>query len=300
MASPSLSLPSRDLEFAPMGAMLLGMVSITSGASFAKTLFPLVGPVGVTTLRVVMAALILAVIQRVWRARITRANLPAALAYGCAMGGMNLLFYMAIARIPLGIALAFEFVGPLTIAVAFSRRASDIAWVVLAVAGLLLLLPLQHNDIALDPIGIALALAAGACWGAYILAGKRAGAAFGPQAAALGMAIAACLTLPFGIVFAGSSLLQPSILLAGLVVAVLSSAIPQSLAMFALKRLPSKSFSVLTSGEPAVGAVMGMLLLGEHLPLTKWLGIAAIVAASLGTTLSGRSRPARTEDAQQS
>ncbi|SER11544.1 inner membrane transporter RhtA [Faunimonas pinastri] len=275
-----------------MAAMLLAMASICLGATFAKGLFPLIGAAGTTALRLLIAAVILSILQRIWRLRLSWETALAGLVYGCALGGMNLLFYMSISRIPLGIAIAVEFLGPLTVAIASSRRRSDLAWVALAIAGLLLLLPFGGSRQGLDPWGIVCAASAGVFWGLYILAGKRAGGALGPQAAAVGMSVAAIIVTPFGIAGAGASLLQPSILAAGLVVAVLSSAIPYSLEMFALKRLPAKSFGILTSGEPAVGAMMGTFLLGETLPLVKWIGIAAIVVASLGTTLIGRERTA--------
>jgi inner membrane transporter RhtA len=266
------------------------MVSITVGASFAKNLFPLIGAAGTTTLRLVVAALVLSVLLRVWRVPLNRRSLLAALPYGLAMGAMNLLFYMAIERIPLGIAIAVEFTGPLAVTICLSRRLTDLAWIALAVGGLLLLLPLGGTSHAIDLGGIGLALAAGVFWAAYILFGQRAGAALGTQAAALGMIIGMMLAMPFGIAEAGHDLLRPEILIVAVVVGILSSAIPYSLEMYALRRMPAKSFGILMSAEPAVGAVMGMLLLGEMLPVGKWLGIAAIIAASAGTTMTNRSK----------
>jgi len=287
MSARNLALSSSD-PFAPLAAVLVAMLSITAGASLAKSLFPLIGPAGTTALRLFLAAVMLSVAFRVWRIRTDRKALMAAVPYGMALGAMNLLFYMSIQRIPLGIALAIEFIGPLAVAVLSSRRRADLGWIVLAIAGLALLLPLRTTTGAVDPLGAGLALAAGVFWAAYILAGKRAGDALGASATALGMIVASVVVMPFGVAEAGAALLDPQILVIGLGVAFLSSAIPCSLEMFALRRLPAKSFGILTSGEPAVGAVMGMLLLGEALPLAMWLGIAAIVAASIGTTLSVR------------
>ena len=265
--------------------MLLAILSITTGATFAKTLFPLVGAPGTTCLRMAMAALILALWQRVWRVRLNRESIRAGCLYGGALGGMSLLYYMAIARIPLGIALAFEFIGPLGVAIACSRRRSDLAWAALAILGLGLLIPLRHGPETLNLTGVACALGAGFFWGAYILAGRRAGMAFGGQATAVGMIIATAVVMPFGIAGAGNALLSTEALLRGLGVAIISSVIPFSLEMFALKRLPARSYGILTSMEPAAGALLGLLILGEQLSFAKWLGIAVIIAASVGTTL---------------
>jgi len=279
---------STSSDFAPLAAVGAAMVSICWGASVAKTLFPVIGPAGTTALRLSLAAAILCGVFRVWQRPFDRRMLHAALPYGVALGTMNLLFYFAIQRIPLGIALAVEFTGPLAVATFASRRRVDLAWIALAVAGLSLLLPLDITRDAVDPVGVLLALGAGVFWGAYILLGKRAGETLGAAAPAYGMTVAAFVALPFGLAQAGTTLLQPHVLAVALVVAIFSSAIPYSLEMFALRRLPTKSFGILTSGEPAVGALAGALLLGEMLPLAKWLGIAAIVGATIGTTLTAR------------
>ncbi|PZQ56979.1 MAG: EamA family transporter [Novosphingobium pentaromativorans] len=289
---------SASSDFAPLAAVATAMVSICWGASIAKTLFPAIGPAGATALRLSLAAVILCGVFRVWQRPFDRHMLRAALPYGLALGCMNLLFYCAIQRIPLGIALATEFTGPLAVATFSSRRRVDLAWVTLAVAGLALLLPHEVSGGAsgkvaggaLDPVGVLLALGAGVFWGAYILLGKRAGEALGAAAPAYGMTAAALVALPFGVAQAGTALLQPHVLATALVVAIFSSAIPYSLEMFALRRLPTKSFGILTSGEPAVGALTGALLMGETLPMVKWLGIAAVVGASIGTTLTASSR----------
>lgn len=278
--------PSPPDAFLPLGAALLAMISITIGASYAKSLFPLIGPAGTTVLRLGLAAAMLCTLLRIWKVRMDRRSIAAAIPYGIAMGGMNLLFYMAIQRIPLGVALGLEFTGPLAVALFASRKRADLGWITLAVAGLILLLPAHGSQDALDPMGVALALGAGVFWAGYILAGKRAGAALGGYAPALGLIAAATITLPFGIAEAGSALLRPEIIAMALVVAVLSSAVPYSLEMIALRRLPAKSFGIMTSAEPAVGAIMGMMLLGELLSPFQWLGIAAIFGASVGTTLS--------------
>lgn len=276
--------------FAPLAAAVGAMLSITLGASLAKSLFPLIGPAGTTVLRLGIAAVMLSLAFRIWHLRLKAAQWRALWPYALSLSLMNLLFYMAIERVPLGIALAIEFIGPLTVALLGSRRRSDFLWLGLAVCGLLLVLPWHGSGRAIDPLGALLALAAGACWGLYIVTGRRAGQAIGASTPALGMAIGAIVVLPFGWAQAGIGLLTPSILLIAVGVAVLSSAVPYTLEMYALRRLPPHRFGTLTSGEPVVGALVGMVCLGESLPASQWLGIAAIITASVGTTLAGRSR----------
>lgn len=281
---PSASPPASLLL--PLAALVTGMVSIQGGASLAKSLFPLVGAPGVTALRVGFSALILVALWRPWRKRLALRDAGAIALYGAALGAMNLLFYLSLRTIPLGIAVAVEFVGPLGVAIAASRRWSDGAFIALATLGLTLLLPLDGSGAALDPQGLMLALAAGGCWALYILFGQRAAWVDGGLAVSLGMSVAALVAMPFGIAEAGSALVSPPILAAGLVVAVLSSALPYSLEMFALGRLDRQVFSVLMSLEPAVAALCALAVLGERLTGLQWLAIACIVAASAG--IAGR------------
>ena len=287
--SPELKLPvgRSQSPLIAAAALLAAMVSLQVGASFAKGLFPVVGAEGATVLRLGLAAVLLVVVMRPWRVRFDAVDWRWLVAYGLAMGGMNLLFYMAIATLPLGIAVALMFAGPLAVALLSSRRLVDFLWVGLAVGGLVLLLPIFKGGAAADPKGLALALGAGGCWALYIFTGKRAGRQHGPQAAAVGMAIAACAVLPIG---AGAALSAPSagLLLTALLVAILSSAVPFTLEMLALKRLPTATFSTLTSMEPAVAALVGLLALGEQLSVTQWLAIGAIIGASIGTTMTVR------------
>jgi inner membrane transporter RhtA len=262
------------------------MGSIQAGAAVAKRLFPVAGPVGAVTLRLLFATLVLGVVLRPWRMRLSPAARRSVLVYGVALGGMNSLFYAALARIPLGVATAIEFTGPLAVAVLASRRAIDYVWVALAVGGLALLLPFREAAAGVDLVGAALALAAGVCWALYIVYGQRAGAEHGLQTTALGMAIATACVLPFGVWQAGAALLTPSILPWALLVAVLSSALPYALEMVALGRLPAKTFGTLMSVEPAFAALSGLVLLGERLAAAQWLAIGLVMAASVGTTLS--------------
>ena len=277
-----------------VGALLISMVSYQCGASLAKHLFPQVGAQGATAYRLGLSALMLLLWRRPWRRSGKQRNWRVLWGYGLAMGAMNLVFYMSLRTIPLGIAVALEFAGPLTLALLGSRRLIDFVWIALVVAGLALLLPLRAQMHALDPVGVMYALAAGVGWALYILLGKKAGDAYGADAVTWGTSIGAFLAIPFGVAHAGSALLTPAFLPYALGVAVLSSALPYSLEMIALTLLPARTFSTLLSLEPAVAAVAGVALLDERLSLLQWLAIVAIIVAAAGTALSVR-RPALTE-----
>ncbi|MFC5695832.1 threonine/homoserine exporter RhtA [Pseudomonas sp. GCM10022186] len=274
----------------PVSVLLVAMASIQSGASLAKSLFPVIGAQGTTTLRLVFAAIMLALILRPWRTRISKESLIPLVMYGLALGSMNLLFYMSLRSIPLGIAVALEFTGPLAVALFASRRAIDFVWIGLAVAGLWLLLPLGKTEGHLDLTGMAYALGAGVCWALYILYGARAGNDHGMQGAALGVLVAALFIAPVGIVHAGADLLRPELLPVALGVALLSTAIPYTLEMVALTRLPAQTFGTLMSIEPAFGALSGLIFLGEHLSALQWLAICCIILASVGCTLTAAPR----------
>jgi inner membrane transporter RhtA len=262
------------------------MVFTQTGASFAKGLFPLVGAAGATTLRLTLAAMVLLILFQPWRQRLDARQWRAVLAYGGVMGAMNLFFYAALQTIPLGVAVALEFTGPLAVALAGSRKPLDFAWIVLAVAGLALLLPLGQGASEIGLAGVLLALAAGACWAGYIIFGQRAGTGGGPHITALGVSVAAIIALPFGAATAGTALLDPAILPVALGVALLSSAIPYALDMVALPHIPSRLFGILMSGQPALGALSGFVILSETLSLWQLAGISAVIVASLGATVT--------------
>jgi len=264
------------------------MLSIQSGASLAKSLFPIVGAPGVTALRIALGTLILVVIFKPWRLRFKKEQRLPLLFYGLSLGAMNYLFYLSIQTVPLGIAVALEFTGPLAVALFSSRRPVDFVWVVLAVLGLWFLLPLGQDVSHVDLTGAALALGAGACWAVYILTGQRAGEEHGPATVALGSLIAAIVFVPLGMAQATESIWQWSILPVGLAVAVLSTALPYSLEMIALTRLPTRIFGTLMSMEPALAAMSGMVFLGESLTFTQTLALCSIIAASMGSTLTLR------------
>ncbi|MCF8578499.1 threonine/homoserine exporter RhtA [Enterobacter ludwigii] len=275
----------------PVAVILIAMLSIQSGASLAKSLFPLVGAPGVTALRIVLGTAILVVIFKPWRLRFKKEQRLPLLFYGLSLGAMNYLFYLSIQTIPLGIAVALEFTGPLAVALFSSRRPVDFIWVVLAVLGLWFLLPLGQNVSEIDLTGAALALGAGACWAIYILTGQRAGEEHGPATVALGSLIAAIVFVPIGMAQATESIWQWSVMPIGLAVAILSTALPYSLEMIALTRLPTRIFGTLMSMEPALAAISGMVFLGETLTLTQTLALCSIIAASMGSTLTMRSEP---------
>ncbi|QHF27924.1 MULTISPECIES: threonine/homoserine exporter RhtA [Pseudomonas] len=272
----------------PIGLLLIAMASIQSGASLAKSMFPIVGAQGTTTLRLIFASIIMLLLLRPWRAKLSTRTLRTVIIYGMALGGMNFLFYMSLRTVPLGIAVALEFTGPLAVALYASRRAVDFLWIGLAVIGLLLLIPIGQTSASIDLVGASYALGAGVCWALYILYGQKAGAENGIQTAALGVMIAALFVAPIGIAHAGSALLTPALLPIALGVAILSTALPYSLEMVALTRMPARTFGTLMSIEPAFGALSGLLFLGEVLTVAQWLAIAAIITASVGATLSLR------------
>jgi inner membrane transporter RhtA len=278
--TPSASFKSYSIAL-PVGVLAIAMISVQIGAALVKGLFPAAGVAGATTLRLVLASMILSAIWRPWRMRPTAREARSILVYGIAMGCMNYCFYSALSRIPLGIAVALEFTGPLAVAIASSHRAVDYLWVVLAALGLLVLLPLGHRSIS--GVGIAFALGAGLFWALYIVFGRKAGTAHGGVTTAMGTVVAALVIAPIGVMQAGSALVDPALLPAALGVAILSSALPYSLEMFALTRIPTKTFGVLMSAEPALGALSGFAFLHERLSLIQWAAIASIMAASAGS-----------------
>jgi inner membrane transporter RhtA len=264
-------------------AILAAMVSVNFGAAFAKQLFPVVGSEGVTALRVGLAACMLMALSRPWRTKVARGDAINLLVYGLMLGGMNLLIYRAFAHIPIGLAVAIETTGPLAVVVLSSRHARDFCWSALALLGLWLLLPLRASAAALDPAGIAYALGAAFCWAMYIVFGKRASSLKGSDAVAWGMLVAALFTVPLGVAHAGAALFAPAVLASGLAVALLSSAVPYTLEMVALSRLPQRVFGILVSAGPAIGALAGFVMLGEVLTAVQWLAIALIIFASAGS-----------------
>lgn len=264
------------------------MVSIQTGASFAKSLFPLAGPAGATALRLFFATIILWGVWRPWRLRYNSKDLKNLAIYGTSLGLMNLTFYFALQRISLGLTVTLEFIGPLALTIFSSRRKVDYFWAILAGLGIYLIMPGKELNVsAVDPIGMMWALVAGMFWAFYIYYGQRAGKDLhGGMATTIGMSFAALIALPFGLFIDGANLFNPDLLPMGIAVAILSSALPYSLEMYALKKMPTKTFGVLMSLEPAVASLVGLIFLQEQLSLIQWLAMGCVIAASLGSTLT--------------
>jgi len=263
------------------------MMSIQSGAAFAKGLFPIVGSLGTSALRLGFSAFILCLIWKPWKNKLKRSDLKLIIPYGFSLGAMNLFFYLAIERVPLGVAVALEFTGPLAIALLTSRKLTHFIWASLAVIGVLLLMPVLPSSANLDPIGVSYALLAGFFWALYIFFGQKAGKlGHAGVVASLGILVAAFLVTPIGIISAGSKMLSLSILPLALLVAVLSSSIPYSLEMLALKNVSARNFGILMSLEPALGALFGYIMLSENLSIIQVFAILCIVFASLGSSYS--------------
>lgn len=281
----------RSSTVVPVFALLGSIAFLCTGTSWAKhELFPVIGAQGTTALRIGFAALIMLAFWRPWRTPIARSDLRHIGIYGATLGCMCLAFYLSLRTLPFGIAVAIEFAGPLSVAVWSSRRAMDFVWIALAIAGLALLLPLGHDVTTLDPIGMAWATLGGMGWGCYIIFGKRVGHLPVRITAPLGAAVAAMVVVPVGVAHAGTALLSPPILLIGLGVAFVSSAIPISLELFALQHLPKQVFGTMTSMEPAVAAVLALLFLGEMLSWSQCLAIGLIMLAAMGCAFTAQMR----------
>lgn len=264
------------------------MSSVQFGAAFAKLLFPVAGPLGTGVLRIGFSALLLTLVFRPRLQALGREQWRAVIPYGMVLGAMNLLFYCALARIPLGLAVAVEFTGPLLVALLGSRQLLDLLWATLAIAGILLVTPWSMSQ-PVDAVGIGLALGAGLCWAAYILLGRRVSQVISASiGVAVGMLVATATVLPVILSFSTGLPLNPGVLLGGLAVAVLSSALPYTLEMIALRTLPARTFGILMSLEPVIAAACGWIWLGEKLlPVQCW-AIVLIILASAGASQSTR------------
>ena len=278
--------------FGAAGLVLIGLICQDIGAAIAVTLFPAVGALGMVSLRLAFSALVLMAVFRPSLRGRRRADWGTVVAFGLVLAAMNVLFYEAISRIPLGTTVTIEVLGPLILSVVTSRRASAWLWAALAFGGVLILG--QGGWGQLDPLGVGFAVAAGTAWVGYILLSARTGASFSRlDGLAIAMTIGAAVTLPFGAISAGATLTQPAILAVGLVVALLSSAVPYALELLALRRLPAATFSILMSLSPALAATAGLVILQQ--PLTAWdaLAIALVVIASMGAVRAAARRDAQ-------
>jgi len=278
---------NREFSLPPVPAVLLAIISVQCGAAIAKTLFPTIGAAGTASMRIGISALILLLAYRPNLKAITPQQWKIVIPYGLSLGAMNLIFYLAIEKIPIGLAVTLEFVGPLVLAIAGSKRLIDYCWVMLAAIGILLIAPWTNDR--LDPIGIICALLAGAFWSAYIvLGGKISKIMNDGYAVTTGMLFAAILVLPFGFLESGLNHLTPKLFGMGVALALLSSAIPFTLEMKALGKLPPRTFSILMSLEPAAASICAFIFLQESLNFYEILAVLCVIIASAGSTLTAK------------
>lgn len=277
------------INIPPVPAVLFAIISVQSGAAIAKGLFPIIGATGTASLRIAISAIILLAVYRPNLSKITSTQWKFVVPYGLSLGAMNLIFYMAIERIPIGLAVTLEFIGPLLVAVLGSKRIIDFLWILLAAAGIVLIAPWSNNGI--DLVGVLFALLAGGLWAAYIvLGGKISKIMKGGDAVATGMLFAALLIVPFGIIGNGLNNLTPNLWGLGIALALLSSAIPFTLEMKALGQMPARTFSILMSLEPAAASICGLVFLQEYLSVNEILAVIFVIIASVGATLTSRQK----------
>jgi len=272
----------------PVLACCVAMACFQLGAALAKKLFATIGPMGTATLRLLIGAGVLIVVTRPWRNWPARAPRLALLGLGIGVAGAIVFYYLAIDRLPLGIAMPVQFLGPLVLATVMSRGIMDLLWVALAALGIWCLLGTGGANGHIDPVGILFALGAALSWAIYILAGKAAGDALGSAAAPASLGIAAIILVPVGAVHGGTALLDPAILPLAILVAIVSATIPFWLELYAMPRLPTRTFSVLMSLEPVFAVLFGLVMLGEHLSLVQTLGVALVIGSSIGSVLTIR------------
>lgn len=275
------------INLPPVPAVLLSIISVQCGAAIAKGLFPEIGAAATASLRIGLSAIILLAAFRPNLTKLNAKQWKYVILYGLSLGAMNMVFYMAIERIPIGLGVTLEFVGPLLLAIFSSKKAIDFIWIVLAAIGIALIAPWTSNGLNL--IGVLLALLAGGFWAAYIILGGRISKIMkGGEAVAVGMLFATLLILPFGIFSGGLNHLSPKLLGLGASLALLSSAIPFTLEINALKQLPARTFSILMSLEPAMAALAAFVFLQEYLSLTECIAVACVVIASAGSAITAK------------
>ncbi|RYD79848.1 MAG: DMT family transporter [Sphingobacteriales bacterium] len=274
-----------EVSLPPVPAVLLSIVSVQGGAAIAKGIFPVLGAAATSSLRIVLSAIILVIYNRPDIRNLTKSQWKLVSIYGVTLGLMNLVFYLAIERIPLGLGVTLEFIGPLVLALTGSKKALDFIWVILAAAGIALIAPWSSKG--LDLIGILLALLAGVFWASYIIIGGRISKIMDSgKAVTIGMLFASVVIIPFALAGGIVNNITPGLFFSGLALALLSSAIPFTLEMKALRKMPAKTFSILMSLEPAAGALSGLIFLHEHLSVFEWMAVFLVVIASAGATLT--------------
>lgn len=274
---------------APVPAVILAIISVQAGAAIAKGLFPIIGASSTASLRIGISAILLLAVNRPNLRTLTPKQWKAVIPYGLMLGAMNFVFYLAAERIPLGLAVALEFVGPLLVAVMGSKRKTDYLWVVFAAGGIALIAPWTAKG--LDPVGVGLALLAGAFWAGYIIMGSAVSKVIsGGTAVTVGMLVASIIIVPFGVASGGFEKLNLGLCLSGIALALLSSAIPFSLEMSALHKLPKKTFGILMSLEPAAASICGLIFIHEVLSFREWIAVMLIILASLGAALTSKTQ----------
>lgn len=280
-----MSLLKINPQLQALGLLLIAMISLQSSGSLAKVLFEQFPIVTVSALRLTFSAVILAIIFQVWKIQFKQIKWKAIVSYGVALAGMNMLFYLAIDRLPLGLAVSFEFIGPLSVALYYARQKFDFIWVGLAIIGLILLFPFDQAKQPLDLLGVFFALAAGACWALYIIAGQRPSGVSGNHTVCLGMFVGSIILMPIALsIGLPASVFEINHLMLFITLAILASALPFTLEMIALRNLTALSFGTLMSIEPAVAALSGYVFLGEQLLWNQWLALFTIICASIGCT----------------
>ncbi|WP_130803474.1 EamA family transporter [Acinetobacter ihumii] len=290
----SLSSPKSQLQ--ALVFLLVAMISVQSSGSLAKVLFQNFPVLTVSALRLCFGAIILAIIFKAWKIQWRNIRWKAIVSYGVALAGMNALFYLSLQRLPLGIAVAFEFIGPLSVALYYARQKYDLIWIACAIVGLLLLFPFHQTNHGLDLLGIVFAVAAGACWALYIIAGQKPSGVSGNHTVFLGMSVGMLFLLPIALCTGSfAHVFESPHIFYFIALAILASALPFSLEMLALKRLTALSFGTLMSLEPAVAAFSGFIFLGEKLMWNQWLALATIITASLGCTITTQRARQRNE-----
>lgn len=284
--------PSHGGVLLPLLATASAMCCFQVGAAAAKQLYPAVGPLGAASLRLLLGTAVLFALVRPWRHWPSeKPPLLALFCLGVSMAAAMLFYYLAIERLPLGIALSIQMTGPMALAACMSSRPRDFGWVVLAAGGVWCLIGTEPLEGPIDPWGVACALVAAAGWAGYIVSGRIAERAFGSGTAALGVGVAALLVLPVGIAKVGAPLFAPELLPLAFLVAILTAAVPFSLELYAIGRMPQRTFAVLTSLEPAFAVMSGFIFLGEHLSLVQITGVALVIGASAGTVFSAKVPP---------
>lgn len=281
--------------------LFIAMLCVQSSGSLAKILFQQFPVLTVSAMRMLLGALILAIIFQIWKINFKSVRWSSILSYGIALAGMNGLFYLSIERLPLGIAVSFEFIGPLSVALYYARQKYDLLWVCMAILGLILLFPFDQATQSLDLTGIAFAIGAGACWAVYIIAGQRPSGISGNHTVCLGMFVGMLCLMPVAL-FSGmtSNVFQPPNLFYFVGLAILASALPFTLEMIALRNLTALSFGTLMSLEPAIAALSGFVFLNEQLLWTQWLALGTIITASIGCTYTTQQAKRRNEAALKS